>query len=128
MDYKYYIIIFIGLFCGIVESSIGISCMIIPLLLLSGLFIDYKEALGTTLCALLLPLSIGAVYIHYHANNVKLDFAIILAITYFIGATIASKYVVHNIDSNDIALYASIVLFCMSIYYFNKYYNCESNQ
>ena len=124
MNPKYYIIILIGLFCGIVESSIGISCMIIPLLLLSGLFIDYKEALGTTLCALLLPLSIGAVYIHYHANNVKLDFAIILAIAYFIGATIASKYVVHNIDNTDLTLYASIVLFCMSIYYFNKYYNC----
>jgi uncharacterized membrane protein YfcA len=124
MDPKYYIIILIGLFCGIVESSIGISCMMIPLLLLSGLFIDYKEALGTTLCALLLPLSIGAVYIHYHANNVKLDFAIILAIAYFIGATIASKYVVHNIDNNDLTLGASIVLFCMSIYYFNKYYNC----
>ena len=102
--------------------------MIIPLLLLSGIFIDYKEALGTTLCALLLPLSIGAVYIHYNANNVKLDLAIILALAYFFGATLAANYVVHSIDNNDMSLYASIVLLCMSVYYFNKYYDCESNE
>jgi uncharacterized membrane protein YfcA len=125
MDPKYYIIIFIGLFCGIIESSIGISCMIIPLLLLSGLFIDHKEALGTTLCATLLPLSVGAVYIHYKSDNVKLDYAVILAIAYFIGATFASNYVVHSIDNKDLALFGSIILFCMSLYYFIKYYDCK---
>jgi uncharacterized membrane protein YfcA len=125
MDSEYFIIIMIGLFCGMVESTIGVACMIIPLLLLSGIFLDYKKALGTTLCALLIPLSIGAVYIHYQNDNIKFDYAIMLAIAYFIGATISAKYILPKFNNNDLTLGAGITLLIMSFYYLNKYY-CET--
>ena len=127
MDSEYFIIIMIGLFCGMVESTIGISCMIIPLLLLTGVFLDYKKALGTMLCAFIIPLSIGAVYIHYQNDNIKFDYAIMLAIAYFIGATISAKYIVHKFDNNDLTLGAGITLLIMSFYYLNKYY-CDTTK
>ena len=69
---KYYIILLIGLSAGIIESSLGVSFLIIPLLLLFNVITDYKKALGTMLCAFIFPLSIGAVYFHYKQNNIKL--------------------------------------------------------
>jgi uncharacterized membrane protein YfcA len=125
MDSKYLIIIIIGLLCGMIESTIGVACMIIPLLLFTEVFFDYKKALGTTLCAFIIPLSIGAVYIHYQNDNIKFDYAIMLAIAYFIGATISAKYIVHKFNNNDLTLGAGITLLVMSCYYLNKYY-CDS--
>lgn len=122
MYYKYFIILLIGLIAGMIESSIGISFLIIPLLLLSNVIIDYKIALGTTLCAFLFPLSIGAVYVHYKQNNIEIFYAIILGISYFIGATIASKYIC-NISNEIIMLFAGISLILFGIYYIYKWKN-----
>lgn len=120
MNYKYFIILLIGLTAGMIESSIGISFLIIPLLLISNVIIDYKIALGTTLCAFLFPLSIGAVYVHYKQNNIEIYYAIILGISYFIGATIASKYVC-NISNEILMLFAGFSLILFGIYYIYKY-------
>lgn len=119
MYYKYSIILLIGIIAGMIESSIGISFIIIPLLLLSNVIIDYKIALGTTLCAFLFPLSIGAVYVHYKKNHIEIYSAIILGISYFIGATIASKYIC-NISNEKIALFAGISLILFGVYYIYK--------
>jgi uncharacterized membrane protein YfcA len=121
MYYNYFIILLIGVIGGMIESSMGISLIILPLLLLSNIIIDYKIALGTTMTAFLLPLSIGAVYIHYHENNIKVDYAIILAISYFIGTTLGTSYVV-KVSNESITLFSSIVLFIISIYYMYRYF------
>ena len=120
---KYILILLIGLLAGITESALGISFVIIPLLLLTNVIIDYKVALGTTLCAFLFPLSVGAVYIHYHENNVEIDSAIILGIAYFIGASCAAKYII-EISNETLMLFAGISLLILSIYYFYKYFRC----
>ncbi len=121
---KYILILIIGIIAGITESALGISFAIIPLLLLTNVIIDYKVALGTTLCAFLFPLSVGAVYIHYRKNNVEIDSAIILGISYFIGASCAAKYIV-EISNESLMLFAGIFLLILSMYYFYKYYNCS---
>jgi uncharacterized membrane protein YfcA len=117
---KYFIILLIGLISGMIESSLGISFLIIPLLLLFNIFSDYKTALGTMLCAFVFPLSLGAVYFHYHQNNIEFSSALVLGISYFIGATIASKHIC-NISNENLMLFAGIFLLLAGIYYIYKY-------
>jgi len=126
MYYNYFIILLIGIFGGMIESSIGISLIILPLLLLTNVIVDYKVALGTTLLAFLLPLSIGAVYMHYQENNIKVDYAIVLALAYFIGTTVGTSYII-KVSNQSIMLFSSIVLFMVSIYYMYRYF-CPINE
>jgi len=116
---KYFIILMIGIIAGMIESSLGVSFLIIPLLLLTNVIIDYKKALGTMLCAFIFPLSIGAVYFHYKQNNIEISSALILGISYFVGATIASKYIC-NISNDILMLYAGIFSILFGIYYIYK--------
>ena len=116
---KYLIILLIGLIAGMIESSLGVSFMIIPLLLLTNVIIDYKLALGTMLCAFMFPLSIGAVYFHYKQKNVEIYSALVLGIAYFIGATVAGKYIC-NISNNNLMLFAGVFSILFGIYYIYK--------
>jgi uncharacterized membrane protein YfcA len=116
---KYLIILMIGIIAGMVESSLGVSFLIIPLLLLTNVIMDYKKALGTMLCAFIFPLSIGAVYFHYKQNNIEIFSAFILGIAYFLGATIASKYVC-NISNETLMLFAGIFSILFGIFYIYK--------
>jgi uncharacterized membrane protein YfcA len=119
---KYCIILLIGIMAGMIESSIGVSFLVIPLLLLSGVIVDYKVALGTTMCAFIFPLSIGAVYFHYKKNHIEIVPAIILAIAYFIGVTFAAKYIC-NVSSKNLMLGAGVSLILFGIYYIYKWKN-----
>lgn len=116
MYYKYFIILIIGIIAGMVESSIGISFLVIPLLLLFNVIPNFKVALGTMICAFIFPLSIGAAYVHFKNKNVEIPSAIVLGISYFIGVTIASKFIC-NISNEKIMLYAGISLICFGLYY-----------
>jgi len=116
---KYFIILLIGIIAGFIESTLGVSFIIIPLLLLSNVIINYKKALGTMLCAFMFPISIGAVYFHHKQNNIEIPSAIILGISYFIGATIAGKYIC-NISNETLMLSAGIFSILFGIYYINK--------
>jgi uncharacterized membrane protein YfcA len=68
-----------------IESSIGMSFLVIPLLLLFNVMPNFKRALGTMICAFIFPLSIGAAYIHFKNKNVEIPSAIVLGISYFIS-------------------------------------------
>ena len=116
---KYFIILLIGLIAGMIESSLGVSFLIIPLLLLFNVIIDYKTALGTMLCAFIFPLSLGAVYFHHKKNNIEFDSAFVLGVSYFIGATIAGKYVC-NISNEKLMLFAGIFSIMFGIFYIYK--------
>ncbi len=116
---KYPIILVIGLLAGMIESSLGVSFIIIPLLLLSNVISDYKIALGTMLCAFIFPLSIGAVYFHYKQNNIQLLSAFVLGLSYFLGATFASKYIC-NISNEKLMLFAGIFSILFGGYYIHK--------
>ena len=116
---KYFIILLIGIIAGMIESSLGVSFIIIPLLLLFNVIIDYKIALGTMLCAFIFPLSIGAVYFHYKQNNIEIYSAIVLGISYFVGASISSKYIC-NISNKNLMLCAGIFSILFGLYYIYK--------
>ena len=88
-------VIFIGIITGITASFIGggAEILIVPLLIYLNVVDNYKEAIGTSLASLLLPIGIIAVY-YYQKNNknvINWTYALILSFSFVIG-TIASRY------------------------------------
>ena len=126
---QYLYVLIIGIISGIVGGSLGTSGsnIMIPGLLLSGIAPNYKTAAGTTLLAILPPLSIGAVYTYWKSNNVQVDSAIIIVISYFIFATIAANYVVKFVSEKSLMLFYAIYLLVTSSYFFYKYFTTTSS-
>ena len=110
--------VLIGILSGVIGGALGQSAtfIMIPGLLLFGVIKDFKVVVGTVLCALLPPISIGAATQYYKKNNVDISIAIVLAITYFISATYAAK--LNTKFSPRILMNATAVLLAVSTLYF----------
>ena len=110
--------VLIGILSGVIGGALGQSAtfIMIPGLLLFGVIKDFKVVVGTVLCALLPPISIGAATQYYKKNNVDMSIAIVLAITYFISATYAAK--LNTKFSPRILMNATAVLLAVSTLYF----------
>ena len=110
--------VLIVILAGIVGGALGQSAtfIMIPGLLLLGVIKDFKVAVGTVLCALLPPISIGAATHYYNKNKVDISVAVILAITYFISATYAAK--LNERFSRKVLMNATAGLLALSTLYF----------
>ena len=108
----------IGILAGIVGGALGQSAtfIMIPGLLLFGVITDFKVAVGTVLCALLPPISIGAATQYYKKNKVDISIAVVLAVTYFISATYAVK--LNEKFSSRVLMNATAGLLAVSTLYF----------
>jgi uncharacterized membrane protein YfcA len=117
IDNNFNKLVIIGLITGIIASFIGggAEILIIPLLIYSGVFNNYKIAIGTSLASLLLPIGIFAVIFY---NRIKCDkercinwkYALILSIFFTIG-TLASYFSV-KLNSNIYKLiFAYLIIF-----------------
>jgi len=89
------ILLIIGLAAGLVSGVLGIGGGIIVIPMLVG-FLGYtqKDAQGTSLGLLLLPIGIFAVINYYKAGHVNLKAAGIMVITFVIGSYLSSLYAV----------------------------------
>jgi uncharacterized membrane protein YfcA len=87
------ILLLIGLAGGLVSGVLGIGGGIIIIPMLVG-FLGYtqKDAQGTSLGLLLLPIGILAVMNYYKAGHINLKAAGIMVITFVIGSYLSSLY------------------------------------
>ena len=87
----------IGLAAGILSGLIGIGggIIMVPLLLLMGF--TQQQAQGTSLAALLPPVTLLAVINYYKAGYIDWRFAIIIALVFVVGGYFGSKLAI-NID------------------------------
>jgi uncharacterized protein len=85
-------LIIVGLAAGILSGLIGIGggIIIVPALVLVVGF-SQKEAQGTSLGILLLPVGILAVIQYYKQGYVNLGYVAIIALTFVIGGYLGSK-------------------------------------
>lgn len=88
----WYIILAVGLIAGVLAGMFGIGggAIIVPALV-GILKFDQKLAVGTSLGALLLPVSIGAVVIYYQDGNLDPAAAALVAVGLLIGALGGAK-------------------------------------
>ena len=89
------ILLIIGLAAGLVSGVLGIGGGIIIIPMLVG-FLGYtqKDAQGTSLGLLLLPIGLFAVMNYYKAGHVNIKAAGIMVVTFVIGSYLSSLYAV----------------------------------
>lgn len=82
----------VGIFAGLIAGLLGTSTSttILPGLLMIG--VSYDMAAGTTLLAILPPLSIGAMYEYYKRGKVNVKYAILLMVICFLFEWVSGKY------------------------------------
>jgi len=109
----------IGLGGGILGSMFGFSgaFIIVPLLLLFGICSTQLQAQGSTLCMLLPPISIFAVYIYYKNGHINFMVSGILILFYIIGTIIGSNIAI-SIDDKASRFYFGIVMLILALYSF----------
>ena len=119
---KYVLSIAIGSIVGFLGGFQGIAggFYITMLLLFTGIAGTQRLAAGTTLLAVVFPLSIGAVYEYWKSGVVDVYAALVITFFYMIFSWVGAK--VNNlVDEKYPILSLAILLMFTSFYFFSKY-------
>jgi len=116
----------VGLLSGFIGGLIGLtgSILIIPLILIFGIFNDYKSSIGTVLFSFDPILSIFAILEYAKQNKIEYVMGIIIMFSYMFGSYIGSKMNKYFSEINIKYINATILLI-LSIYMF---YNAIQNK
>lgn len=119
---KYLTAIAIGCVVGFIGGFQGIAggFYISMLLLFSGIAENQKKAAGTTLLAILFPISAGAVYEYWKSDNIDIPVALIITFFYIIFAWIGAK-VNPYFSESFVVLSLAVLLMLTSVYFFQQY-------
>lgn len=120
---KYITAIIIGSVVGFVGGFQGIAggFYISMLLLVSGIVGSQRKAAGTTLLAILFPISIGAVYEYWKSDDIDIPISLIIAFFYIIFAWFGAKINILT-DEKYVALSLALLLFSTSLFFFHNYH------
>ncbi len=104
MDYTTLIVlVFIGLFAGVVSGMIGIGggLVIVPCLVYLLSFSQF-DAQGTSIAAMLPPIGILAAMNYYKADAINWKFALVISITFVIGGYFGSRLTLDYISESTL--------------------------
>ncbi len=109
------LLILIGLAAGILSGLVGVGggIIIVPCLVLF-LGFSQKEAQGTSLAILLLPIGIFAVAEYYKQGYINVPNAIIVALAFLIGSYFGSKFSL-SISEDKLKKIFAVTLMLLSI-------------
>ena len=115
---KYLLSLLIGSIVGFIGGfqGIGGGFYISLLLMVTGIASTQRKAAGTTLLAILFPLSIGAVYEYWKSGDIDIPVAIILTLFYMIFAFFGAK-ANKQVDEYIPLLSLSFLMFFTSLYF-----------
>lgn len=90
---RYLLAFIIGAIGGTTFVYIGVGTTImIPLIILLGIIEDFKKVIGTIIIPVISPVTIFPLYEFYKRNLLDVKIGLFLAIGYFIGSYVTSKY------------------------------------
>jgi uncharacterized membrane protein YfcA len=120
---KYLYAIFIGSIVGFIGGFQGIAggFYITMMLIALNIVKNQRTAAGTTLLAILWPISIGAVYEYWQSGDVDFIVSIIIAIFYTIFAWYGS-IINEKVSEKYVILSLAVLMSITSIYFFHKYH------
>jgi uncharacterized membrane protein YfcA len=111
-DYKLYFFPLVGLFAGILSGLFGIGggLVIVPVLI-AFLHMDTKRAVGTSLGALLLPVTFPGVWIYFNAGQLNVSYAATVAAGLVLGALVGAKITISLPSLTVKRIYSLFLLF-----------------
>mgnify|MGYP003973913935 FL=1 len=120
---KYLLLIAIGSIVGFLGGFQGIAggFYISMLLLFTGIAKDQRMAAGTTLLAILFPISAGAVYEYWESGDVDVYAALVITLFYTIFAWVGAKVNLQVDETYSVLSLATLLLFT-SGYFFREYF------
>ncbi|HOI50617.1 MAG TPA: sulfite exporter TauE/SafE family protein [Prolixibacteraceae bacterium] len=106
------ILVAVGLLSGVLAGLLGVGggIIIIPALVFI-LGLSQHQAQGTSLAFMLPPVGILAVWNYHKAGYINWQFALVLAITFFIGAYFGSRFVMQIPDRVLKKIFGILMLF-----------------
>lgn len=118
---KYLTAMVIGCIVGFIGGFQGIAggFYIAMLLIFTGIAENQRKAAGTTLLAVLFPISIGAVYEYWKTDDIDIPVALIVTFFYIIFSWVGAK-VNSNFSESFVILSLAILLMLTSFYFFYK--------
>jgi len=121
---KYVTAIIIGCIVGFIGGFQGIAggFYISMLLLFTGIAKTQRMAAGTTLLAVVFPLSIGAVYEYWKTGDVDLYAGLIITFFYMIFSWVGAKTNL-LVDEQYPLLSLAVLLMLTSFYFFHRYFD-----
>ena len=113
---------FIGIIVGFIGGLQGIAggFYISLLLLFFNITKTQRKTAGTTLLAIVFPISIGALYQYWKTNDIDIPVGLIITFFYIIFATIGGE-INKKIPDKYIYLSLSVLLFLTSFYFLHKF-------
>jgi uncharacterized membrane protein YfcA len=119
---KYVTVVMIGCIVGFISGFQGIvgGFYISMLLLFTGIAKTQRMAAGTTLLAVLFPISIGAVYEYWKTGDVDIYAALSITFFYMIFAWAGAKANL-LVDEQYPILSLAVLLMLTSFYFFHRY-------
>ena len=114
-DYNMFFFPLVGILAGIMSGLFGIGggLVIVPVLI-AFLHMDTKRAVGTSLGALLLPVTLPGVLIYYDAGHLNIAYAATVAAGLVIGALFGAKITI-SLPSLTVKRIYSIFLLVMAV-------------
>ncbi len=119
---KYVTAIIIGCIVGFIGGFQGIAggFYISMLLLFTGIAKTQRMAAGTTLLAVVFPLSIGAVYEYWKTGDVDIYAGLVITFFYMIFSWVGAKANL-LVDEQYPLLSLAVLLMLTSFYFFHRY-------
>jgi uncharacterized membrane protein YfcA len=119
MLWRVMLTIILGAVAGTTGGALGVgpSIIILPGLLALNIITDYKLAVGTTLMAILPPLSILAVMNYYKRQKIDFLIAGTLCISYFIAARYGA-IINKETSAKQLKYVTSGIFLIISLYFF----------
>ncbi|MFT3793981.1 sulfite exporter TauE/SafE family protein [Flavobacterium sp.] len=114
------ILIGIGLLAGMLSGLIGIGggIIMVPMLVLIGF--SQHQAQGTSLAALLPPVTLLAVINYHQAGNINWKYAIVISVFFIVGSYFGSKVAININEKMLRKIFAVVLLLVAGKMFFGK--------
>ena len=118
--YKILALILIGAVSGFIGGLLGggSDVLIVPLLLMLGVYSNIKTAIGTSLAALIPPIGIFAVYEYWKQKEVSIKDSLIIALSFTVFSTVSAYIGLRESKESLKKLYSLFLIISGIILYF----------
>ena len=118
---RYVLSFIIGLIGGTTFIYIGVgTSLMIPLIILLGVIENFQKVIGTIIIPFISPVTIFPLYEFYKRDLLDIKVGLFLAVGYFIGSYVTSKYFLNVFNKDTLCLVYGIFSLFVAFIFINK--------